>query len=158
LQTLVFGFVKTGDVLYQPAGYLAVEKVLTDNSISLRMNSLAFTEDTMRSFLAGLSQLSSNEAADLLAEMLPILGPEAVQEFQLPGLEASESEAEDEDGAAEDDRAMHGEHKELPAVKAEIPDSFTEALEASFDASLAAADELAKNGQPPSTLASAADG
>ena len=58
MPTLVFGFVKTGDIFYQPPGFIAVEKVLSDNSISLRMNSLIFTEETARSFLMGLDQAS----------------------------------------------------------------------------------------------------
>ena len=36
MQTLVAGFVKTGDLWYIPSGYLLVEKSLTDSSIAVR--------------------------------------------------------------------------------------------------------------------------
>ena len=50
LPSLSFAYVRTGDVLYTPMGFLSAEKAINDNSLAIRINFLVFMDSGLRSF------------------------------------------------------------------------------------------------------------
>lgn len=93
--SLSFEYLKTGDLLYTPPGFMIWEKFICDTSVALRTNLFYFTAPLADAFMAAMSQVASRPMSELMVmitehhfpaseEPSPLLFNDGLEDFVQP--------------------------------------------------------------------------